>query len=88
MPPLVNPPEQENVEPPAANASSENPVDDDSASATVEQTNVETPLVVERVARVPQLSAAVAVFTAGFGLLPDTRPTELRSRTRRRRRST
>ena len=86
--------ERQTPEPPAAaNDGDTNPVGDDSASpptATVDQTEPETPLVVlgnEGVARVPELAAAVAVFTAGLGLFPVTLPTELDTATPRRRRS-
>jgi hypothetical protein len=93
MPPLVNPPEPETGEMSTASASGESQVLDDASSspvATEEPADPDTPLVElgdEGVARVPELAAAVAVFTAGLGLFPVRLPTELEARTPRRRRS-
>jgi len=92
MPPMVNPPEPENTDPPSADDASL--IDDDNAATSttaVEEGDPETPLVVlgnEGVARVPELAAAVAVFTAGLGLFPVTLPTQLDTESLRRRRRT
>jgi hypothetical protein len=91
IPAGTNVPAPENAEPQEANDEGANLGDDSDSSRTdtADQAGPETPLVIlgnEGVARVPELAAAVAVFTAGMGLFPVTLPTDLNSRTPRRRR--